>query len=459
VRPLALLRRGALTAVLVVAAAPAAAGADSLVYVHGHDIWLAQPDGSGQHRVTADGTAAAPYRSPSQADDGTIAAGRGSEIVRLRQNGDVVSRFDPPPLVNSAGDWVDGPPVQVALAPDGARIAWTVVSSSCPVGAGCGIRSATAITSADGSAPPEREAVTHLRHPAWVTSTRLLQFGGHGSHVNLLDLGGGAPQHWFDDQDTVAGAGTDLGDGELSADGRRFAAVRGYGESTHLVWYDVGGSALSGPPPAAPSMRCATNEVGGLASPTWSPAGDALAWAIPAGVLVKRGPDDCGSPQPAVVLPGASQPDWGPADVNPGPRPVTSPPPTPPAPAPATPRAPEGGDGQHPPGGGGRGSAAPLTARLAPVSLTRAVKRGLTVRARVPGPGTLRAVARAGRATVARASVQARRAGELSLTLRVGAGGRTALRGRGAVRVVVRLTFAPRRGAARTTTIATTLRR
>ncbi|MDW5593349.1 hypothetical protein VSS74_03310 [Conexibacter stalactiti] len=459
-RTVRLLRRGALAAALVAAAAPAVASGDSLVYVQNHDIWLARPDGSGQYRVTTDGSAAAPYRSPSQADDGTIAAGHGTEIVRLRQNGEVLSRFDPPALVNSAGDWVDGPPVQVALAPDGARIAWTVVSNSCPVGVSCGIRSATAVTSADGTASPDREAITHLRQPSWATSTRLLQFGGYGSHVNVVDLGGGGPVHWFDDQDTVSGAGTDLGDGELSPDGRRFAAVRGYAESTHLVWYDVSGSALSGAPPAAPAMRCATNEVAGLAGPTWSPAGDALAWAIPEGVLVKRGPDDCGSPQPSVVLPGASQPDWGPADVNPGPRPVT---PMPPAPRPAVPVTPPAdGGGQQParrtrPGGG----AARLTARLSAASLSRALRSGLVVRVRVPGAGTLKALATtsAGRVTIASGGVRARRAGELPLTLRIGARGRAALRGRRTVRVTVRVTFTPRNGAARATTVATTLRR
>ena len=49
------------------------ASADSIVYVKDANVWLASGDGGSQYQVTTDGTAAQPYRSPSQADDGTIA--------------------------------------------------------------------------------------------------------------------------------------------------------------------------------------------------------------------------------------------------------------------------------------------------------------------------------------------------------------------------------------------------
>jgi hypothetical protein len=35
------------------------------------------------------------YRSPTQADDGTIAAGHGDDIVRMTQNGTVLNTIDP----------------------------------------------------------------------------------------------------------------------------------------------------------------------------------------------------------------------------------------------------------------------------------------------------------------------------------------------------------------------------
>src|SRR5687767_8651781 len=61
-------------ACVVTAIGAPAAMADSLTFIKDHNVWLANPDGSGQHQVTLDGTASAPYESPSQADDGTIVA-------------------------------------------------------------------------------------------------------------------------------------------------------------------------------------------------------------------------------------------------------------------------------------------------------------------------------------------------------------------------------------------------
>ena len=53
-------------------------------------MWLAHADGSGAYQVTLDGTADAPYRVPVQSDDGTIVASHHDEIVRMRQNGEVI---------------------------------------------------------------------------------------------------------------------------------------------------------------------------------------------------------------------------------------------------------------------------------------------------------------------------------------------------------------------------------
>ena len=68
---------------LGVALLPAVASADSIVYVKDHNVWLADGNGGSQYQVTLDGTADDPYRSPSQADDGTIAASHGDEILRI----------------------------------------------------------------------------------------------------------------------------------------------------------------------------------------------------------------------------------------------------------------------------------------------------------------------------------------------------------------------------------------
>ena len=100
-------RRGLVAAAAALALSPALASADSIVYVKDANVWLASGDGGNQYQVTTDGTAEHPYRSPSQADDGTIAVSRYDEIVRMTQNGTVLNRIDPDPLTNSVSHPID----------------------------------------------------------------------------------------------------------------------------------------------------------------------------------------------------------------------------------------------------------------------------------------------------------------------------------------------------------------
>ena len=270
------LRRAVALAGACLALAPAAASADSLVYLKDGDVWLSQPDGSGAYQVTTDGTPDSPYRSPSQADDGTIAAGRYDEIVRMTQNGTVLNTIDPPGLTNSVSHHMDGPPIDTAISPDGSRIAYTLSSFECPPGASCGARFATAYTAADHFTAPEATGTTYFRNTSWVTNSRTLQFGGFGSQVNLHDVGAGSAKHWFDDSDTTDPS-TDLGDGEVNRQGTDLAIVRGYGESTHVMWYAAPDARTGTPGTPDPWTGCATGQEEGLAGPSWSPDGSALA--------------------------------------------------------------------------------------------------------------------------------------------------------------------------------------
>jgi hypothetical protein len=288
---------------------PAAAHADSIVFVKDGNVWVASPDGSGQRALTRDGTADSPYRSPSQADDGTVAASFGDAIRLIDRSGRLVRELDPPPLTNSVSHPMDGVPVDVAISPDGAKLAYTFVNASCPPGASCGARAATGYITASGAPLPGN---LYLRNPNWVDNSRTLVFGGYLHQVNTHDQGAAEEVHWFDDQD-IQGEGyesTDLGDGELSRAGDRLALVRGYGDGTHIMWFTT-----NGPPPALPSMACMTGKLEGLHGPTWAPDGQSLAWGEPDGVWIKPAALDCGV-QPALVIPGGSEPDWGPAAVG-----------------------------------------------------------------------------------------------------------------------------------------------
>ena len=311
-------------ALSLTAAAPAAA--DSISYVKDGNVWIANPDGTGQYQVTTNATAERPYRSPSQADDGTIVASHGEEIVRLRQNNQELSRFNPPATTDSAGQPIDGVPQDISVSPDGAKIAFSYYQFNCPVGVSCGSRFVLLYSSSSAATPVAQNGKLFRRNASWLSNDRILAFNGYGSQVNVDSPGGGDDddQHWFDDEH-LHSPSTDLGDGELSPQGDRLVTLRNYGEDLHLQFYAVSGSVQGGPPPAAPAEACASGADATLDNPTWAPDGRSVAFALGTGIevlpLPNVEPGLCnGAGSSRLVLPGGSEPDWGPAPVNPGER-------------------------------------------------------------------------------------------------------------------------------------------
>jgi len=297
----------------------------------------------------------------------------------MKQNGKVLNSINPPPLKNSVSHMVDGVPVEVAISPNGNLITWSFVTYECPVGVSCGARSVTGYTAADRLTDPKKYGSTYFTDPSWIGNNRTLQSGGYGSQVNIHDLGGGEPVHWFDDKDWTADD-TDLSDAELSPDGKRLAAVRGYGNGTHIIWFTVNGNAKTGPPPAVPRADCVTEELEGLSGPSWSPDSGSLVWEEPDGVWLKTNPDVCDDPQPRLLIPGASEPEWGPAPVNPGPRP-------------------------------GSFQVKQLTKKL-----KDAAKRGIRFRVKVPVAGKLKLTIVQGKKKLASGTVKARKPGWVAVT-------------------------------------------
>jgi len=241
--------------------------------------------------------------------------------------------------MNAVSHPMDGVPVDVAISPDGTKIAWSFANYSCPVGASCGARAVTGYTAADHLTPPEQLAgALYTSNPSWAGNSRTLSSAGYGHQINVHDLGPGTTDvHWFDDEDVFPNASsTDLSDAELTRQGDKIALLRGYGDDTRLLTLKTNGA-----PPALPSPVCITSPDKKIQGPSWSPDGTALAVGDSDGITVLRNvPNDdaqCAAMQVGTVVPGGSEPDWGPADVNPAPRSGPSPGP---APAPSTPAAP-----------------------------------------------------------------------------------------------------------------------
>jgi hypothetical protein len=418
-------------------AAAAPASADSLVFVKSNNVWLANPDGSNQYQVTTDGTAENPYLSPSQADDGTIVAARakpnGGPLYRMRQNGEVLNTI---PLASMLAG-----PFAPQVSPDGALVAYEHVFSRY-VNGYLETSSDVRFTRADGSTPQGigPETGRGANAPSWIDSTRA--FVGINAVATTQVVGQASVDWWsdYDHQPQYFNWGESLEDGEVAGNGQ-IAVVRGDHDDNTIQLYDSTGGFTSLPKPTCTLAGPTAGPLGKkFVDPTFSPAGDAIAWQEGNGIWVMNlPPEGCGAGTPRLLIEGASDPDWGPAGVNPGPRSTPKPVPVDPArgePAPTT--AP----------GTTRTPALALDASIAKAKLGRALSKGLAVRLRTPSGGRVSAQASVHGRVVARGTSKVRTAGAGKVTLRFTRQARRSLRGGRKAKLTVTVRFAPTSGAA-----------
>ena len=136
----------------------------------------------------------------------------------------MLAQFAPPRATDSTGQVIEDVPQQIAISPDGARIAYVYSQPSCPPAAPCGVRQELLYSYSDRTTPVSAfGGQTGLTNPSWIDNNRVLAFGGHFRQVNVDAPGGGNDDalHWFDDA-----GNEDVGDGELSRQGDRLALVR-----------------------------------------------------------------------------------------------------------------------------------------------------------------------------------------------------------------------------------------
>jgi hypothetical protein len=266
--------------------APAAL-ADSIVYEKGGNVWVANPDGSGQRQVTTSGG----YAHPSQANDGTIAAVKSGLLQRLDRSGRVL---------NLAGDPEGSGPILSSISPGGSLIAYHFNATGSIVS---GLR--TALSHADRqTSNDELFNIGGWINPSWIGDGTILMFDGSESFTGdtlLYTVGASGTQTWYEDP------ALSLSGGEIDGSQTRFAATDG----NIIRLYR-----LNAPPPAnSVDPRCDINGPNGsFFRPTWSPDGRSLAWQEDNGIWGGSFDlDNCAAGGANLVIPGGHSPDWGPA--------------------------------------------------------------------------------------------------------------------------------------------------
>ena len=303
--------------VAVGAAAAAPAAADSLVFIRDSNVWLANPDGSGQYQVTLDGTAGSAYESPSQADDGTIVAvrqppGQRTQLFRMSQSGRLLN---PPINTPAPGTGAMHPKV----SPNGALVAYwfeTLVNS--PLCVFCvSLSNQALLTYSDRFTHHEAIGTPNTGGwPSWLGNDTIV-LGNGSAELKYYRLGMSAAADWFNESVFIGGgAGLQtLLDAEVAPTGDRLAVVRGNHQETIRIL------GMSGPPPGAdpaPLPCLYQNPTGRFVEPTWSSDGRLLAWQEDDGVWLgdpgdPSCPDGPGSSCPAPASPTSVPPRSTPA--------------------------------------------------------------------------------------------------------------------------------------------------
>jgi hypothetical protein len=386
-----------LIAGLLLLAAPAAAQADSIVYIDQGNVWSARPDGSAKVQLTTGGD----WHSSTQADDGTVAAVQGTgPIVVMARDGRQLRTIATPEARSGDGGTFAPRPVELSFSPDGTKIAYAYVANSCPVGSTCGtIQRSTLYTSATGETPVSTYGNQFgVSDPEWVTNSRTLVFGGYGSQVSIDDLGPGdySQKPWMTPD-------FDMGDGEATRDGKRLAVTYDYGANKKLAFFAVTGDLKTETPPAYPDAACSTTSGDAqYADPSWSPDGSGVAFQSSSGIEVARfgafGAGLCTISGSSVLTATGSEPDWGPADP---PAAAYTPPAPVPAPTPAPAPAPH---------------VVAVSLKVGHVT-AKALRRGLAIQVTAPAGAKIGAQLLRGRHVIARATANGKGTARVTLHL------------------------------------------
>jgi hypothetical protein len=278
------------------------------------------------------------------------------------------------------------------------------------------------------------------RNPSWVDAdTVMISDPTHAFNYDvILDTlsdgdSGNLVHGWFSD---MVEGNPHMSGGDVSRDRRKLAFATGANDSTLTVYsvptfpttFKEGDAPESTRP--SPCYRYSGTK-SAYSTPTFSPDGGRLAWSEANGIKIVTVPGFSGgctttgaTPTAPLVIPGGKNPDWGPANVP-----------------------------------AGRGAASGgLVVKSADAKLRKALKKGFTVRVRVPGAGRLRAVAKKGARKVA-SGAKSVKGGNAAVKLRFTKAAKRALKRAAKVKVRVKVAFKPVGGPVQRTSVSLTLKR
>ena len=300
----------------VVLACPAAAGADSLAFLSGGNVYRAGTDGKRVKKITRNGSRSNPYSGVAQDSKGRMVASRfvradckqtaigglpglsiscsGPERVqRFSRSGKRAGKaWDPNPCQD--------PMTKLDVSPNGKYIAFET-----GVGGPCGLETEAVVLARATGSHKRLALFTGCKQPTWVDNSRVvasckfdigtISTGGRG--VGWLNNGsfGQSPGH-----PAVSVARDRLAWSPLGFDGRYLRVV-----------------GISGGPPGGTVRAggCDTDAVSRIGRISWAPSGGALAFEDGVNLIrvtrfgARRGSPACGAMRTRTVLRGGS-PDW-----------------------------------------------------------------------------------------------------------------------------------------------------
>jgi hypothetical protein len=305
--------------VALVLATAASAQAASIVYIKVGNVWLATPDGAQGYQVTFDGG----WDSPSQADDGTIMAVKDGQTYRLSPSGQPLG--PPVPTVFRGADpSTSHGPFGVRISPDSSKQTYygDVYTSYEDFSCGCTLFRWEAFTrwgaSDQFSEPNQVRGQELYGEPAWISDSLLLLSdvgSAFGKQVAVYNVGGGdnTLTQWFSDPDPSV---KQLQFGAVTRAGDKLAFVATtQNPQDQIRLYETDGAI---PNPPIPVCALAGADGGQFSYPSFSPDGSELAWQDGGGIHLSpvSNLSDCSTITDQLIIPGGSEPYFGPADVN-----------------------------------------------------------------------------------------------------------------------------------------------